>query len=228
MRLSVRHHAAVTPSHLLTYVTSKAMSMQHIYQPVLVRALVDSGGAATTRQLARAYVQEDEVLLGLVEERLKAMPLRVLKKNGVVTQVDGIWRLAVGKLTHTEREELRLACEARLRDFVVQQAFWDGNPAKMPSRVPGAVLKEAEFAWAACRSNTKPLQVDHVVPKSKGGGNSVQNLQALCNDCNLCESDKHWIDFRKSGHPHRPLQSRADVDYWWDNRPSVTGSPPHL
>jgi hypothetical protein len=31
------------------------MSMSHIYQPLLVRALVDAGGAAALRQLAQVF-----------------------------------------------------------------------------------------------------------------------------------------------------------------------------
>lgn len=201
--------------------------MQHIYQPVLLRELLSGGGAATLRHLARAYVQEDEVLLTLVEERLKKMPLRVLKENGVVTRhAYNVWRLNVDQLSPADRETLRLACESRLRDFVVQRAFWEGKTPKMSGGTPGAVLKEAGYACAACRSNTKPLQVDHIIPQSKLGDSSPQNLQVLCDDCNLWKSDKHWIDFRRLGHPHRPSYVVKDVEYWWDSRPEVKGTPP--
>jgi len=157
-----RHTARVSPQELLAYVGTR-MSMQHIYQPVVLRELPASGGTATLRQLARAYVQEDEELLTLVEERLKRIPLRVLKDNGVLTRHEhDLWRLDVDTLSHADRETLRLACESRLRDFVVQRAFWEGSTPKMASGTPGAVLKAADYACAACRSNTKPLQVDHV------------------------------------------------------------------
>jgi 5-methylcytosine-specific restriction endonuclease McrA len=33
-------------------------------------------------------------------------------------------------------------------------------------------------------------QVDHKVPKSKGGAGEVENGQVLCRDCNLKKSDK--------------------------------------
>jgi hypothetical protein len=36
------------------------MSMSHVYQPLLIRALVDSGGASTFRQLAQVFLAQDE------------------------------------------------------------------------------------------------------------------------------------------------------------------------
>jgi ATP adenylyltransferase len=60
------------------------MSMSHVYQPVLVRALLDAGGAATLRQLAQVFLSQDESQLLYYEKRIKEMPLKVLKRHGVV------------------------------------------------------------------------------------------------------------------------------------------------
>jgi ATP adenylyltransferase len=59
------------------------MSMSHIYQPVLVRALIDSGGSATVRQLAHEFLKQDESQLIYYERRIRDMPAKVLKKRGV-------------------------------------------------------------------------------------------------------------------------------------------------
>jgi 5-methylcytosine-specific restriction endonuclease McrA len=42
---------------------------------------------------------------------------------------------------------------------------------------------------ASCREN-KPLTRDHIVPISKGGGNSIDNIQPLCRACNTRKKDK--------------------------------------
>ncbi len=33
------------------------------------------------------------------------------------------------------------------------------------------------------------LQVDHIVPLAKGGANELEDLQTLCNECNLGKGD---------------------------------------
>ncbi len=49
----------MTFKSLLAFVTEH-MRMSHIYQPLLIRALVDVGGTATLRQLAHAFATQGE------------------------------------------------------------------------------------------------------------------------------------------------------------------------
>jgi hypothetical protein len=98
-----------------------------VYQPALIRALVSAGGAATLRQLAQAFLCEDESQLLYYEKRIKEMPLKVLRKHGVIT-VDGQFvSLAVSSLTLEQRSRIRMACEQRLQTFVQKRglAIWD-------------------------------------------------------------------------------------------------------
>jgi 5-methylcytosine-specific restriction endonuclease McrA len=46
-----------------------------------------------------------------------------------------------------------------------------------------------------CCGEQKPLTVDHVIPVSKGGVNTISNIQPLCGPCNSSKGDK-TIDYR--------------------------------
>jgi hypothetical protein len=54
--------------------------MSHIYQPLLLRILVEAGGTATVRQIAHGFLAQDESQLRYYESRIKQMPVPVLKK----------------------------------------------------------------------------------------------------------------------------------------------------
>ena len=47
------------------------------------------------------------------------------------------------------------------------------------------VLQEYNHACAVCGcADHRALQIDHVIPQSKGGNDTVANLQVLCYVCN--------------------------------------------
>lgn len=56
------------------------------------------------------------------------------------------------------------------------------------------VLKRDNFRCCACGASpakdaSVELHIDHIVPWSKGGENTVENLQTLCSKCNLGKSN---------------------------------------
>jgi hypothetical protein len=72
-------------------------------------------------------------------------------------------------------------------------------PRKTARQVPltlrYTVLKRDAFRCVQCgRSPTTErdvkLQIDHIVPWSKGGETVIENLQTLCSECNLGKRDK--------------------------------------
>lgn len=55
--------------------------------------------------------------------------------------------------------------------------------------------REYGFQCLCCKSTTNDLQIDHIVPVSRGGGSEYENLQLLCKSCNLSKGTQ-TIDYR--------------------------------
>ncbi|HEY9188567.1 MAG TPA: HNH endonuclease [Ignavibacteria bacterium] len=52
------------------------------------------------------------------------------------------------------------------------------------------VIRRDNFKCQYCGSTTKPLTLDHVLPKSRGGVDSWENLVTACVDCNNKKGDR--------------------------------------
>ena len=63
----------------------------------------------------------------------------------------------------------------------------------IPLKDRWAVLKRDDYRCVKCgasQSNGNSLEVDHIHPVAKGGGNALENLQTLCHKCNQGKKDR--------------------------------------
>ena len=98
---------------------------------------------------------------------------------------------------------VRAACEA-LAAFhdgkISREQMLEGNTGKparrtIPLKDRWAVLKRDNYRCAKCGASPSndhkvALEVDHIIPVANGGGNAIDNLQALCQGCNQGKKDK--------------------------------------
>jgi 5-methylcytosine-specific restriction endonuclease McrA len=180
----------------------RRMRMSHTYQPLLIRTLVDTGGTATLRQVAMAFLDRDESQVVYYEDRIKKMPLPVLRRHGIVDREGDLIKLNVESLTYEQRAELIVLCEQKLGEFVKRRgmATWDYrliDTDPVPTDVRYRVLAAANGRCALCGATSKErrIEVDHIVPRSLGGSNHISNLQALCDECNRGKSNRDSTKF---------------------------------
>ena len=62
------------------------------------------------------------------------------------------------------------------------------------------IFERDDFRCVACGKSAHDgaiLHIDHIIPKSKGGRNAIDNYQTLCHLCNIGKSNKSDRNFRK-------------------------------
>ena len=184
------------------------MRMSHIYQPVMLKVLLENGGHASVEEIARALLSHDQSQVEYYSIRTKTMVGQVLTKNGVVAPIkDGTkitgYRLNQESLTNSERASLSAICDTKLDDFTKSRgdAIWSHRGAEreyLPGSIRYQVLKRAKYRCELCGApeGQAALQVDHIIPKARGGADDLTNFQALCSTCNANKRDTDDTDFR--------------------------------
>ncbi len=65
-----------------------------------------------------------------------------------------------------------------------------------------SVLARDKWTCCSCGRSSKEegitLEVDHILPRSKGGTDDLDNLQTLCKKCNIGKSNKDNTDLRRN------------------------------
>lgn len=183
----------MTVDSLCNFIKNK-MRMSHIYQPLLIKSLIECDGTATLRQLAHSFLSQDESQLIYYEDRIKKMPVPVLQRHEVVDRDGNVIELAIGKLSFKEKSQIKFLCDQKIQEFLEKRglATWNYRLLEtqpVPDTIRYDVLKRAggKCELCGCSAKERPLHVDHIIPRSKGGKNDMTNLQALCELCNLAK-----------------------------------------
>ena len=82
-----------------------------------------------------------------------------------------------------EDEERRKFERLRQKFSVAGKEEKEGRRPAVPEEVRIAVWRRDNGKCAKCESREK-LEYDHIIPLSKGGSNTVRNIELLCEKCN--------------------------------------------
>jgi diadenosine tetraphosphate (Ap4A) HIT family hydrolase len=192
----------------LKYFIGHKMSMSHIYQPVMLMALLEGDpNGMHKRDIARAILAFDASQIDYYENIVGNMPGRVLKSHGIVESGpsgSGLYRLRLGTyLLPEERDDLLQRCQQKLDAYIEKRgaSIWahrDHGRKGVPGSIRYRVLSRAHFRCELCgiSAEKRALEVDHIVPKNLGGPDTIDNYQALCYVCNANKRDTDKTDFR--------------------------------
>jgi len=124
----------------------------------------------------------------------------------VVGNPDDAWH--EGDLTPA-RNEILLWLDTLTHAYPDNDGDWNNHPATKyatPQRIRRTVRERIRPTDGLCTYCRKPLppdwQIDHVIPKSRGGSHKLTNLRAACPDCNRAKGARtptEW--FADEGRP---------------------------
>jgi ATP adenylyltransferase len=197
----------MTYEQLADFVQNR-MRMSHVYQPVMLMTLLRAaGGRGSTTEIARSILAHDQSQVEYYENVTKNMVGRVLGSHGIVEKRDDGYRLiGYEKLNDEQIEYLIELCETKLDEYKTKRGkrIWQHRKASagyISGTLRYEVLKRARFRCELCgvSADIRALEVDHIVPRNRGGTDDPDNLQALCYRCNAMKRDRDDTDFRGVG-----------------------------
>lgn len=179
------------------------MQMMHIYQPVMIKTILESDGIAPIEKIAAKFLEHDQSQIKYYKDQTRIMPGKVLKKNGVVNFERGSYSLNAKDITPKEKEHLIKVCDEKISEYEKKYGkdIWKhrSKDSRLISGPDAFLVKErAKNRCELCgiSGEERRLDVDHIVPVNKGGKTVVENLQALCRTCNSQKRDTSNIDYR--------------------------------
>ena len=180
------------------------MRMSHIYQPVMIKTLLQNGGQADRREIARSILSYDQSQIEYYENVVSNMVGRVLTNHGIVNKEKHLYSLVDFESLSVESvQELMIICDHKIEEYLTKRggaafAHRRRNRRPVPGSVRYKVLKRAKHRCELCgvSAEERALEVDHITPKNLGGEDSINNYQALCYKCNANKGDRDDEDFR--------------------------------
>ena len=186
--------------------------MSHIYQPVMLKTLLEHRGRSSKTEIAKALLEQDRSQVDYYETITTNMVGRVLTNNRGITEKNKNEYHLIGfdELTTDEITDLISVCESKIDEYISKRGDSPWAHRKKSSGVISGsirhkVLVQAKYRCLACgiSAEHKALEVDHILPRNLGGSDELHNLQALCYSCNSAKRDQDDTDLRAVAQSYR-------------------------
>ena len=193
-----------------TYQTLKSylskMRMSHIYQPLLLIELIKGNGKTTGNNIAKSFLSYDETQIDYYKKITTLMPFKYLSKHlNEIKKSKHNYSFEDFDLEESQKDELIKMCSSKLESYIKKRGIKKifGHRTLASGVISGSVrykvLLRAKNRCESCgiSNKEKALEVDHIIPRSKGGKDELSNFQALCYTCNSQKSNKDDTNFKK-------------------------------
>ncbi|MCL2535114.1 MAG: HNH endonuclease [Nocardiaceae bacterium] len=173
---SVRSHRQLVPTDVRENRASGAFPLHVIPESDPSGLASPQSGTPTTWNKRRV------LLLNATFEPLTALPARRAVVLMVCDKADAVHEDPLGPVIHSAGCALQVPSVIRLRNYV-----------RVPyrTRIPmtrAALMHRDRFRCGYC--GEKAETIDHVIPRSRGGGHTWENCVACCAPCNHRKADR--------------------------------------
>ena len=190
------------------------MSMTEIYQPVIIKELLNNNGKRTKTDLAVALARYDLSILEYYKKIVMRWPKDTLTKHGVIRYEKNSETFLLNSNfvdLDNSNKEIEI-CEKKIASWIYKKNNIERSP-QVNTSIRYRVLKRSNGKCELCgiSKSLRPIDIDHIVPqsfKNKNGKiekdgvlidvNSEENLQALCYKCNRAKRNTDDTDFRRT------------------------------
>lgn len=190
---------------LKNYIKNK-MRMSHIYQPVMIKSLINNRGKNNSKNIAKEFLIYDPWAIKYYDDIVKIMPGKVLTKNlDIILKNKNSYILKdYNFFSDAQKQEIINLCDRKIEDFLKKRGsktfqHRSRSSGKISGSIRWQVLERSKTRCESCgiSNDIKALEVDHILPKSLGGKDELSNFQALCFSCNSMKKNKSKTDFIK-------------------------------
>jgi len=116
-------------------------------------------------------------------------------------------------ITRLDVEHVRFDTQLLQNPEIAGVCYQQGELAGWETRA--YLLLKYEYRCAYCRKTDVPFEVEHILPRSRGGSNRISNLCLACHACNRAKGDRTAAEFGHASveaRAKRPLRDAAAVN----------------
>jgi 5-methylcytosine-specific restriction endonuclease McrA len=116
-------------------------------------------------------------------------------------------------VTRIEVEQVRFDTQLLQHPDIAGVEYQQGELAGWEARA--YLLLKYEYRCAYCGKTDGSFELDHILPRSRGGSNRISNLALACHDCNAAKGDQTAAEFgyaEVEAQAKRPLTDAAAVN----------------